>query len=219
MAKISPLDIKRQKFKKSIRGYDPEEVDVFLEIVAERLEELTAKNDEMKGKIIHLETKLEEYQKNERNINDILSRTREMQEEAARNLKKQETIILKDAEYKAVEILENARKEARQIREEVMELQHKKDSFMARLKYLIQSYVDLLKMLEVENLVKSNGFETSPSAIEAPPVRGKRSGMKRERKAASPEESNEIFVHDISDLMDKLDSENASDDDKKSENL
>ena len=91
--------------------------------------------------------------KNEKNINEILSRTREMQEEAKNNLEKQQEIILKDAEFKAVEILENSRKESRQIREEVLELQHKKDSFSSRLKYLIHSYLDLLNMLDAENLL------------------------------------------------------------------
>ena len=42
MIDLTPLDVrnKRGDFKKLLRGYDPQEVDVFLEIVAERLENL-----------------------------------------------------------------------------------------------------------------------------------------------------------------------------------
>ena len=46
MIDLTPLDVrnKRADFKKLLRGYDPQEVDVFLEVVAERLEELVREN-------------------------------------------------------------------------------------------------------------------------------------------------------------------------------
>lgn len=251
MGKLSPLEIKRQQFKKVIRGYDTEEVDVFLEMISEKFENLMEKNDEFNSRVIKLETKLDDYQKNEKNINEILSRTREMQEEASQNLKKQEEIILKDAEFKAVEILENARKEVRQIREEVLDLQHKKDSFVSRLKYLIHSYLDLLKMLEAENLIDENEQEAvSPkSGIASTLLRSKRKASKNEgipdktkedgNKQAkngkdkpetekepgefelidsskdeqkTKELNSEIFVHDISNLIDKIDKKEYDDD-------
>ena len=46
MIDLTPLDVrnKRGDFKKLMRGYDPQAVDVFLEIAAERLEELVREN-------------------------------------------------------------------------------------------------------------------------------------------------------------------------------
>jgi DivIVA domain-containing protein len=38
--RLTPLDIKKQEFKRSMRGYDPEEVNAFLEMVAEEFEAL-----------------------------------------------------------------------------------------------------------------------------------------------------------------------------------
>ncbi|NVM02542.1 MAG: DivIVA domain-containing protein, partial [Candidatus Helarchaeota archaeon] len=38
--KLTPLDIKRQEFKKVMRGYDVIEVDAFLEMVADEYESL-----------------------------------------------------------------------------------------------------------------------------------------------------------------------------------
>ena len=42
MIDLTPLDVrnKRGDFKKILRGYDPQEVDTFLELVADRLEDL-----------------------------------------------------------------------------------------------------------------------------------------------------------------------------------
>ena len=46
MIDLTPLDVRKKRgdFKKSLRGYDPLEVDGFLELVAERMEELVKAN-------------------------------------------------------------------------------------------------------------------------------------------------------------------------------
>ena len=40
--KITPLDLRKQEFKKGMRGYDVHEVDAFLEMVAKEMEETIA---------------------------------------------------------------------------------------------------------------------------------------------------------------------------------
>ena len=46
MIDLTPLDVrnKRGDFKRLMRGYDPQEVDVFLEMTADRLEVLVREN-------------------------------------------------------------------------------------------------------------------------------------------------------------------------------
>ena len=53
MIDLTPLDVrnKRGDFKKLLRGYDPQEVDVFLELVAERLEELVRDNVHLRDRV------------------------------------------------------------------------------------------------------------------------------------------------------------------------
>ncbi len=38
--KITPLDIRKQEFKAGFKGYDKNEVNVFLEMIAKEMEEL-----------------------------------------------------------------------------------------------------------------------------------------------------------------------------------
>ena len=42
MIDLTPLDVRKKRgdFRKSMRGYDPQEVDTFLDLVAMRMEEL-----------------------------------------------------------------------------------------------------------------------------------------------------------------------------------
>ena len=60
MIDLTPLDVrnKRGDFKKLMRGYDPQEVDVFLEIVAERLEMLTRENMALKERTSALQSQV-----------------------------------------------------------------------------------------------------------------------------------------------------------------
>ena len=46
MIDLTPLDVrnKRGDFKRAMRGYEPHEVDLFLEMVADRLEALVREN-------------------------------------------------------------------------------------------------------------------------------------------------------------------------------
>ena len=46
MIDLTPLDVRKKRgdFGRGVRGYNPQEVDGFLELVAERLEELVKEN-------------------------------------------------------------------------------------------------------------------------------------------------------------------------------
>jgi cell division initiation protein len=207
MAKLTPLDIRRQEFKKAIRGYDVEEVRVFLEMLADQFEEMINENTEMRERLINLEAKVEEYVKNEENLNEILEQTRKLQENTLETLKQKEENIIKEAELKAVEILERARAEARQVREEMQRLQEKKDAFVQRLKYLLQSYIDLIQMLGMEQVIEP--LQDEPGAARLTKGRGTSKRMQSDDSDSKIDEESladsEDFFDNINEIIDKID--------------
>ncbi len=60
MIDLTPLDVRKKRgdFGKGLRGYDPQEVDAFLELVAERMEVLVKENLAFRGKIKELGEKV-----------------------------------------------------------------------------------------------------------------------------------------------------------------
>ena len=67
--KLTPLDIRRQEFKRVVRGIDPEEVSVFLDMVAGEFERilreskaLSEERDELKRKVDELDSMKEAIQ-------------------------------------------------------------------------------------------------------------------------------------------------------------
>lgn len=52
--KLTPMDINNKEFKRGLRGYNPEEVDEFLDEVVENYEELYKDNSKLREKVAHI---------------------------------------------------------------------------------------------------------------------------------------------------------------------
>jgi len=148
--KISPLEVKRQEFKKVLRGYDPVEVDTFLEMISNELEELLGVNKQMKDKAIELETQLADYKHMEKTLQQTLLQAQETSGKSIENSRKEADLIIKEAELKASQIVEKARTDFSRAKEEIANLKARKESIISRLKVLLHSELDLLRALEID---------------------------------------------------------------------
>ena len=157
--KLTPLEIRKQEFRKAMRGFDPVEVQTFLEMVAEQYEQLSETAQNQSNKIIELETKLSDYQRNEKTLRETLVNLQEVKKQSEESSKRQADLTVKEAELKALEILENARKEARNIKEEIGWLKTQKESFINRLRHILSSQIELLSVMEIDDLVSDDQKE------------------------------------------------------------
>jgi cell division initiation protein len=148
---ITPLEIKRQQFKKVMRGYDPVEVDTFLDMLSHELEEVLTKNKELKDKIIELETQLKDYKNIEKTLQQTLQQAQETSGKEIEHSRREATIIVQEAELKASQIVDKARMDFGRVKEEIAILKARKESILSRLKVLLTSEVDLIKALEVDD--------------------------------------------------------------------
>ena len=69
--KLTPLDIRHQEFKRGMRGYADEEVDEFLDEVADEYERLFKENIDLSERLESLEDKVKQY----RRIEETLQKT------------------------------------------------------------------------------------------------------------------------------------------------
>lgn len=149
--KLSPITIKRQEFAKKLRGFDEDEVRAYLEKIADDIDDLQKENESLNDELSSLKEKIEEYKKIEKNLQDTLLRAQENSTKAIESTKKQTSLMVKEAELKATQIVEKARENANEIRNAVLSLREEKDLLIARLKAIISSQAHLLE-LKVENV-------------------------------------------------------------------
>jgi len=176
--KLSPLLIKQQEFTKSLRGFDPEEVQAFLDKIATDVDSLIQENDILKQEVESLNQHVSEFRSIEKNLQDTLLKAQESSSKALESSKKQTNLIMKEAEIKASQILENAKQEANDIRNAVVNLREERDLIVAKLKSIVNSQAHLL-----ESKVKEAGDE---------PVQPKKS------------ETKENVDIDVDDIVNKL---------------
>jgi cell division initiation protein len=144
--KISPIEIRQQEFTKKMRGYDPDEVQNFLESLAEELDKLNNDNESLKSEVESLTEQISEYKKIEKNLQDTLLSAQESSTKSIEATKKQTSLMIREAELKASQIIEKARESTNDIRNAVVNLREEKDLILAKLKAIVSSQANLLEL-------------------------------------------------------------------------
>lgn len=173
--KLTPIEIKNQEFKKSMRGYDVVEVDTFIELIADKYQELLEENERLVKQNLVLDTELNNIKDVERTLKTTLKNVQENSQISKENSAKEAGLIKKEAELAAAQLLEKTRLQVHKMREEVVNLQNQKHSFISRLRHLLSSQMELLEVLETDDLnIKKLKDRTKPGVKDSNPVIAKR---------------------------------------------
>jgi cell division initiation protein len=65
---VSPLDLRQQRFRKTLRGFDPVEVTAFLAAVADDYEQALRETDRLRQDLMRMEVVLGQHRDNEQNL-------------------------------------------------------------------------------------------------------------------------------------------------------
>src|SRR6185436_16128536 len=107
--RISALDIRQQQFSKRVRGFDRQEVEAFLEDVAEDYESVVKENTLLKEQLATLEERSRNITEHERTLQDTLITTHRLTEEMKQAAKREAEILVRDAEMRGEKITEEMR--------------------------------------------------------------------------------------------------------------
>jgi cell division initiation protein len=139
--KITPQDIHSQEFRRSLRGYDMDEVDAFLTQVADEIETHVQESLQLKDRIKVLEERITEYQQLDQRLKDTLVTAQEMKEEIAKVSQHRVEAATAQARVEAQQIVADAHKKLVRIQSQVDDLRRFRDSFIIRYKaFLDQQY-------------------------------------------------------------------------------
>ena len=151
---ITPLDIENKKFsKKAINGYNPEEVDDFLDEVIKDYESLFRQSSDNKNKIEELNSKLEHYNKIESTLQNTLVMAQSAADEVKRAAEKQAEQIIKEAENKARESTMGIEQQITDRKKELENVQKQFDVYKAKMESLLISQLELLKEINKDDNV------------------------------------------------------------------
>ena len=199
--KITPLDIKKQVFKKVMRGYDPIEVETFLEMVSEEFESLINERNDLSDDVLKLKTQLHDYQEVEKTFKESLMNAQQTMNQSRENSKRESTLIIKEAEVKAEKIIEGTKIQLSDMKNELMVIKAQKDSFAKRLRHLLESQLELLKVLEIDDIGFMNDIKPKPKTSLNVPIisqnklhQGKKSNPSKDKESLKDLKITDQFI-------------------------
>ena len=146
--KITPMDINNKEFKRIIRGYNPEEVDEFLDKVVEDYESLFKENAALKEKIAAMNERIEYYTKIEATIQNTLVLAQNAAEQAKDSAKKEAEFVIRNANDTAQKILDKAHNDVMQVTQEYDRMKQEFIKFRAKFRNFMQIQLETFDDLE-----------------------------------------------------------------------
>ena len=98
---ISSEDVRRVTFDKAMRGYRCDDVDDYLKQVAESMDALAAKNDEMQKNLVVLAQRIDQYRAEEDTLRTTMINAQRLGENVIREAKQKAAEIIRAANMKA----------------------------------------------------------------------------------------------------------------------
>ncbi len=148
--RITPLDIRKQEFRRAMRGLDPEEVYAFLATVAEEYEAVLSDNKAFRERVLELDDKVREYRTMERTLRDTLLTAERVTADAKDNARREANLIIKEAQIEAEKALRDIKNQAMKLNQEVQKLRRERENYLARMKMLAESHMKFIEGEEKE---------------------------------------------------------------------
>lgn len=183
--RLTPLDIKRQQFRYSLRGYDADEVHAFLEQCSAEVETLTHELRDAASQVEALQTKLVHYQQLEATLQQTLVQAQQTAEKMAENATRDAELRLREAEMKGEEIIRASRVESERIsakgnadivkiEDDITRLRSERESAVSRMKTFLASVAQILKTMESEEKfsirMNEEGFHSPQRSVFGVPI-------------------------------------------------
>lgn len=143
--KYTPLDIQRREFEKAFRGLNEAEVKAFLHELASEWEEILHENQKFRDEIVDARERLQQYQDQDRIFRETLLHAQKTKEELLDAANREKALILKEADFKADEIIREAQNRVAEMEVQIRNLKLERvrflqeiDTLMARTRRFLQ---------------------------------------------------------------------------------
>lgn len=150
MIDLTPLDIRKKKkdFTRVLRGYEPREVDHFLDTVAERLEEVVKLNLTLRERVDRLAERVQGQEGRERAVQEALVTAQSLKHDIQEQAKREAELIMREAESAAENVRDAIKGVINERRRELVELNRARTRFLKGFRSLLERELDAVEVAE-----------------------------------------------------------------------
>lgn len=151
---FTPIDIRNKEFRKSMRGYNCDEVDKFLESLSKDYEGVFTENFELKEKAQHFEAELGHYKNLENTLQQTMVLAQQTAEETKLTARREAELMIRQAEEENKRKLSEAQEKWAEIQEEIEELIRKRELIRTQLKSFLNAQLELAASYDGDKEIK-----------------------------------------------------------------
>jgi cell division initiation protein len=133
---VSPLDLRQQRFRTALRGFDKVEVTSFLLAVADDYEQALREADRLRQELNGLEGVVNEYRQHERTLKATLMAAQKLGDDMKASAEEESRKLLQDAQVRSEQMIESSQsklQEAQRQMDSVMQKRRDAESGMEKL--------------------------------------------------------------------------------------
>jgi cell division initiation protein len=154
---VTPLDIQQKRFHVAFRGYDRKEVEDFLDLVRDEMENLVREVTELREFRQTYDERMREYKEREETLKNTMVTTQKLAEDVKEHARKEATVIIKDAEVRSQQIVARSQEEKVKLEAEIHELRRRRHHAIQDLKKVLQMHLEMVNFEEAGEEAKKGG--------------------------------------------------------------
>jgi cell division initiation protein len=157
MSRLTAMEIEKQDFRRKVRGYDPDDVRLYLRSVAEEVERLHLENGELREEVGRLKHASQEIRGREQALQQTLVTAQNMTGEMKEKAKAEAELMVRRARLNSERMLQQAQDQLARLETEISRCKLERDLFERRLRGTLEEHMALLDSRrnidrEVDNL-------------------------------------------------------------------
>jgi cell division initiation protein len=157
---IRPIDVRRKEFKNSFRGYDANQVDDFLDAVADEFERSYTENSRMREETSSLRERLQQFEELEGTIraalvhaeqaaNDLRRTATQEAEDLRLSANREAELTIREAKTRSHQLLADSSARVERVQHSYEVMQEAKRNFTNDFRHLLRAYMDVMDNVEV----------------------------------------------------------------------
>ncbi len=200
---LSPQEIQAKQFPVRFRGFDVEEVDAFLEQVAEQCLMLEEENKSLRREREALRQELDTLKSEETSFKDAIISAQKVADEMKRKSREEANELLLAAQEEVKALKDEAHREVAELERRVDELRGMQTRIHDDLKAVIARYLEQMEanLAGAPPAATETGADVGEVTPPAPEISG--DGEQPDQQASTDEESGD--GRDLADLYEKID--------------
>ncbi|MFL5300610.1 MAG: DivIVA domain-containing protein [Anaeromyxobacteraceae bacterium] len=142
---ITALDITQRQFRRTLRGFDAEEVQAFLHEVAGAFEALARERQQLRDALSHKDEEIDGHKGRERMLSETLLTAQRACDDIRESARREADATLADAELQAERIVQGAHGRFQKIVDEIHEMKRQRVQLAAQIRSVLRAHDKLLE--------------------------------------------------------------------------